>query len=105
MPPSLRALSAFAARLAQSFGFVAQQVYGMSHSLAQKRAATLSIEKLDLPANLRPKALAFAASDSKAGNSRRDLIELNDDDDLEPAGVSFFEEQAAGRECLHNQLQ
>ncbi|KAL0039542.1 hypothetical protein WJX77_001416 [Trebouxia sp. C0004] len=62
----------------------------MSHSLAQKRAATLSIKKLNLSDQLRPKALAFAASDSKAGNSLRNIIVLNDDDDLEPAVMSFF---------------
>ena len=76
----------------------------MSHSLAQKRAATLSIKKLNLAANLRAKALAFAASDSKAGNGLRDLIELNADDDLESAVESFLNEQAAGEECLHNPL-
>lgn len=69
----------------------------MSDSLEQKRAATLSIKKLSLSSVHRAKALAFAASDSKAGNSLRDLIVLNDDDDLEPAIVSFLEEQAVGK--------
>ena len=69
----------------------------MSHSLEQKRAATLSIKKLNLSDVLRAKALALAASDSKAGNSLRDLIVLNDDDDLEPAIVSFLEQQAVGK--------
>ena len=73
----------------------------MSDSLARKRLATSAIKRLNLPANLRAKALAFAASDSKTGSSLCDLIELNDDDDLEPALVSFLEEQTAGEE-LHN---
>lgn len=68
----------------------------MSHSLALKRAATVSIKKLDLPLNLRAKALAFAASNSEAGIDLRDLIELNNDDDLESAIVSFLEQQAGG---------
>lgn len=76
----------------------------MTHSLAHKRAATLSIKKLNLSDKLRAKALAFAASDNTAGNSLRDLIVLNDDDDLEPAIVSFLEEQTARKERLRNHL-
>jgi len=68
---------------------------GMMHTMERKRAATKSVKSLDLPADLRAKALAFAASDSTAGNSLRDLIELNDDDDLKPAIMCFLE----GEEC------
>ncbi|DBA97609.1 TPA: hypothetical protein ACH3X3_012512 [Trebouxia sp. C0006] len=68
----------------------------MVHTLQQKKAATVILKSLDLPADLRAKALACAASDSTAGHSLRDLIQLNDDDDLKPAIISFLEGQVAG---------
>ena len=69
----------------------------MNHSLERKRVATQALKGLDLPTGLRAKALAVAASDGQAGNSLRDLIALNDDDDLKPALVSFLEVQAEGK--------
>lgn len=83
---------------------VASSLVRMVHTLQQKKAATVILKSLDLPADLRAKALACAASDSTAGHSLRDLVQLNDDDDLKPAIISFLEGQVAGKVVCGSQL-
>ncbi|DBA73555.1 TPA: hypothetical protein ACH3X2_009798 [Trebouxia sp. C0005] len=63
---------------------------GMSSTLEHKRAVTQVVKSLGLQADLRARAVVFAAADSTVGNSLRDLIQLNEDDPALKALVEEF---------------
>ena len=65
----------------------------MSGTLEHKRAATKVVKSLGLQADLRARAVVLVAADSTAGNSLRDLIQLNEDD---PALKALVEELLRG---------
>ena len=64
----------------------------------QKRIATKLVKILNLPPDVRTRALVLVAADSASGSSLRELLQLNDDDeDLKSLVVRFLEEDARGR--------
>ena len=62
----------------------------MSGTLEHKRAATKVVKSLGLQADLRARAVVLVAADSTAGNSLRDLIQLNEDNPALKALVEDF---------------
>ena len=74
---------------------------GMSGTLEHKRAATKVVKRLGLQADLRAKAVALVAADSRMGNSLRDLIHLNEDDSALKALVEeFFRQEGTGKAMI-----
>ena len=73
----------------------------MSGTLEHKRAATKVVKSLGLQADLRARAVVLVAADSTAGNSLRDLIQLNEDDPALKALVEeFLRGESTGKAML-----